>query len=473
MEEKIKNLVTEALSKLTIEEKNFTVEHPEDLKNGDYATNAAMVAAKKLRMNPKDLAGKMLIILNNSKGEIFEKIEIAGPGFINFYLSRKFFTESIKEILKKSAEWGKNNALLGKRIMIEYTDPNPFKPFHMGQLMTNAIGEALARILEFSQAETFRVNYQGDVGLHVAKAIYGLQRDPYPLKKEEKVAIIADYIGKCYAKGNDSYEMDPGAKKEIDKINKKLYTRKDEEINKIYDWGKDVTLKAFEEIYQILGTKFNHYFFESEVAPIGEKIVKENTPKVFQESDGAIVFKGGEHNPKLHTRVFITSKGLPTYETKELGLTETKFNTEKNLDLSVVVTAHEQGEYMKVVQKAISLIHPDYEKRMKHITHGMMRFAQGKMSSRKGNVVTGESLLRDVIHIISGKLKDRDIGASEKEKIAEIVGVAAIKYSILRSRIGGDIMFDFEQSISVEGDSGPYLQYSAIRAKSVLEKARS
>src|SRR3989338_7331344 len=119
MEEKIKNLVTEALSKLTIEEKNFTVEHPEDLKNGDYATNAAMVAAKKLRMNPKDLAGKMLIILNNSKGEIFEKIEIAGPGFINFYLSRNFFTESVKEILAREQKWGRNESLKGKKMMIE------------------------------------------------------------------------------------------------------------------------------------------------------------------------------------------------------------------------------------------------------------------------------------------------------------------------------------------------------------------
>jgi arginyl-tRNA synthetase len=353
--------------------------------------------------------------------------------------------------------------------MVEYTDPNPFKPFHIGHLMTNAIGESISRIVEFSGAKTIRANYQGDVGPHVAKAIYGLMKFGLP-DSSKSVAEQAQYIGDCYSKGSNLYDTDENAKKEIEVINKKVYDKSDEEINKIYDWGRKITLEAFEEIYKILGTKFEYYFFESEMAVIGEKIVRENIGKVFDESDGAIVFHGEKYDPKLHTRVFINSKGLPTYETKEIGLTVTKFGKEIP-DLSIVVTATEQAEYMKVVQKAISLIHLDYEKRMKHITHGMMKFASGKMSSRKGNVITGESLLRDSMDIVKEKMKDREMEDEEKKKISEIVGVSALKYSILRSSLGSDIVYDFEKSISFEGDSGPYLQYTTVRANSILGKA--
>jgi arginyl-tRNA synthetase len=208
------------------------------------------------------------------------------------------------------------------------------------------------------------------------------------------------------------------------------------------------------------------------MAPIGMKIVKEYTGEVFTQSDGAIVFQAEKYDPKLHTRVFINSKGLPTYETKEIGLTMTKFEKE-NPDLSIIITAIEQGEYMKVVQKAISLIHPEYESRMKHITHGMMRFASGKMSSRKGNVVTGESLIQDSTDVVRETVASRDFTDTEKNDIAEMVGVAALKYSILRSSIGGDIVYDFDKSISFEGDSGPYLQYTAVRASSIMKKAQA
>jgi len=222
-------------------------------------------------------------------------------------------------------------------------------------------------------------------------------------------------------------------------------------------------------LYKILGTKFDYYFLESQMADIGREIVNANMG-IFEESDGAIVFKAEKYDPRLHTRVFITRNNLPTYEAKELGLTMEKFKTVPSMDLSIVETAVEQAEYMKVVTKAISLIHPEYANKMKHITHGMMRFASGKMGSRKGNVITGESLIQDMTALVQEKLKDRDWNDDEKKKVAEMVGVAALKYSILKQGIGGDIIYDFEKSISFEGDSGPYLQYSYARANSVLEK---
>ncbi|MEK7106545.1 MAG: arginine--tRNA ligase, partial [Patescibacteria group bacterium] len=286
----------------------------------------------------------------------------------------------------------------------------------------------------------------------------------------------AGRIGTAYVLGAGAYEDDANAKVEIDEINKKLYEKTDANINAIYDWGFEATMNAFEDLYKILGTKFEYYFLESQMAPTGEKIVRANLGDIFTESDGAIVFKAEEHHkegePKLHTRVFITSKGLPTYETKELGLTESKFETLPDMNLSIVITANEQLEYMRVVSKALSLIHSEYESKMKHITHGMMRLTSGKMSSRKGNIVTGESLLRDTIALVGEKIKDREWDEDKKEFVSKVVGVAARKYSILKQSTGGDIQYDPEKSISFEGDSGPYLQYSYARARSVIEKSQ-
>ncbi len=472
IQDEIKASINKALQNLGIQAGAIVLEHPADLNNGDYSTNVAMAYAKQAGMNPRELAEKIVEILRQDQGEFHvREIQVAGAGFINFYLSREFFTNAIGEILNKGSEWGKSEISKGKKIMVEYTDPNPFKPFHIGHLMTNAIGESVARIVEFSGATTVRANYQGDVGMHVAKAIYGMYKAGSPANESASASVLAQYIGDCYAQGSDAYDNDENAKKEIEALNKKVYDRSDVEVNKIYDWGREVTLEAFEEIYKILGTKFVHYFFESVMAPIGEKIVRDNIPNVFEESDGAIVFKAENYDPKLHTRVFITSLGIPLYETKEIGLTITKFEKEQDLDLSIVVTAIEQGEYMKVVAKAISLIHPEYEARMKHITHGMMRLTSGKMSSRKGNIITGESLLHDSIDTVYEKMTERELSDEEKKNIAEVVGVSALKYSILRSSLGSDIIYDSEKSISFEGDSGPYLQYTAVRANAILGKA--
>ncbi|MEK7081153.1 MAG: arginine--tRNA ligase, partial [Patescibacteria group bacterium] len=464
------NLIKDALENLEIEINDIALEHPEDLKNGDYSTNVALAIAKSVERNPKELAEKIIKKLNKNLPEEISKIEIAGAGFINFYLSRKFFANSVEEILNKAENVGKNNVRSNQKIMVEYTDPNPFKPFHIGHLMTNAIGESIARILEHSGAVVSRANYQGDIGLHVAKAIYGLLKNEKLQSKSGSHNLQATNIGQAYAHGAGAYENDENAKKEIDEINKKIYERNDEKINKIYQWGFDVTMEAFEDLYKMLGTKFDFYFLESQMAGIGEDIVRANIGKVFEESDGAIVFKAEKYDPKLHTRVFITSQGLPTYEAKELGLTEEKFKT--NLDMSIMVTATEQIDYMRVVAKAISLINPEHAAKMRHITHGMMRLASGKMGSRKGNTITGESLLNDVRDAILEKMTDREFSNEEREKIASDVGVSAIKYSILKQSIGGDIVYDFEKSISFEGDSGPYLQYSYARANSVLEKAQ-
>ena len=488
--EELQKAIQAELKTLGIKTSDVHLEHPADLTHGDYSTNVALVYAKQLKAKPKELAERLLqgLTLNLQKGLTFvSRIEIAGAGFINFHLSKEFFADSVKSI---GEDFGKNKKLGGKKVMVEYTDPNPFKEFHIGHLMSNAVGESLARLFEFQSAKVVRACWQGDVGLHVAKAIWGRRKEVSAKGgsasggKSEKLparrslgaggkvkSLTTKDWGEAYTNGSEAYETDESAKKEINELNKKIFERSDAEANKLYDAGRKVSLEHFEEIYKTLGTKFDYYFFEGREGREGQPIVEDGLAKgIFERSERAVVYRGEKQG--LHTRVFLTKENLPTYETKELGLNKAKFEKEPDLDESVIVTANEQSDYFKVVLAAMKEVLPEIAKKTKHIAHGMLRFASGKMSSRKGNVITGEGLIEQVKKRVLEKVRNREMPKGEKEKLAEIVAVGAIKYSILRQAIGGDIIFDFEKSISFEGDSGPYLQYSYVRAKSVLQKAK-
>ena len=473
IQHKIKSLIAEALNELGIEAPTIHLEHPDILAHGDYASNVALIVSKSTGKSPQEIASSIASWIDNHLIPEIIDVEVAGPGFLNFHLSRDFFASSIERVITED-NFGTKVADVKKRVLYEYTDPNPFKPFHIGHLMSNAIGETLSRLEANIGNEVIRANYQGDVGLHVAKAIYGILNsgDNWKSKMDGDVSSVALWIGQCYAEGARLYEEDEDAKNKINQINKSVYARDNDEINSIYDIGRKRTLEAFEIIYKKLGTKFDYYFFESEMAEKGLAIVKANTPNVFSESEGAIVFDASKHDSTLHTRVFITSQGLPAYEAKEIGLVMTKFQS-INPDQSITVTASEQKDYMRVVTSAIREIDPEIAERMHHVTHGMLRFASGKMSSRKGNVITGESLISSVEEMVLEKIKDRDLEEVEKKQIAEKVAIGAIKYSILRQSPGKDIIFDKDKALSFEGDSGPYLQYAYVRTLSLLEKARA
>jgi arginyl-tRNA synthetase len=430
----------------------FSVEISGDKSHGDYSTNVALVLAKKIGKNPRDVAEE---IKNKIKSNLFSKIEVGGHGFINFFIADKFFIDNLKNINK---DYGKGVELRNKKIIIDYTDPNILKEFHIGHLMSNSVGESLSRIFEFQGAKVKRVCYQSDVGMGVAKAIWG------KLQKPELA------WGQAYAYGAEKFETDESAKKQIVELNKVIYNRSDKNINKLYDQGKKESLKHFDEIYKKLGTKFDYFIFESEAVSVGKKIVEDNMGKVFEKGEnGAVIFKGEKYG--LHTRVFINSEGIPTYESKDLANALIKYKKYK-YDKSIVITANEQSDYFKVMLCAMEQINPELAKKTKHIGHGMLRLPEGKMSSRTGKVITGESLIEKVEELVKHKIKDRELSDKEKKEITEKVAVGAIRYSVLKQSIGSDIIYDFDKSISFEGDSGPYLQYSYTRANSVLGKAK-
>lgn len=450
MKEEIKEIIKKAIGGQAVD---FSVEVPADKKHGDYSTNVALILAKKSGKNPMEIAN---LIKEKVKLDLFSKIEVAGPGFINFFIQDKIFIENLKKIDKN---FGKGDELKNKKVIIDYTDPNPFKEFHIGHLMSNAIGESLSRIFEFQGAKVKRVCYQGDVGIHIAKAIWG---------KMENAGLS---WGKAYALGDEMYRTSAEANEKITIINKKIYDKSDENINKLYDAGKKESLKDFDDIYKKLGTKFDWLIFESQVSDLGKKIVEKGLKfGVFEKGEnGAVIFRGEKYG--LHTRVFINSEGLPTYEAKDLGLAEIKYK-KYEYDKSVVVTGNEINEYFKVMLCAMKEVNLKLAEKTKHIGHGMLRLPKGIMSSRTGNVITARSLIEKVKVLVKGKIKDRELSDAERQEITEKVAIGAIKYSILKQSIGSDIIYDFNKSISFEGDSGPYLQYSCVRAVSILRKAK-
>ncbi len=465
MDEHIRHAVAKALEQQGASNVSFAVEWPADLAHGDYATNAALVAAKVLGKNPKALAETLVPSIAESLGESAATVEVAGPGFINITLARDVISEKLADA--RIDTWGMTATHKGKRVLVEYSNPNPFKEVHIGHLMSNVIGEAISRLIEARGAITLRDTFGGDVGPHVAKALWALQ------KKGITDIASAKEIGDAYAHGATAYEESAEVKKEIDDLNTKIYeivsrqhesgefTEDERALLQLWRTGREISMEEFIRLFTILGTKFDYVFYDSDTTDGGMRVVRDGVAKgIFEESEGAIIYKGEKKG--LHTLVFITSRGTPLYTTKDIGLAFLK-EERVQTDEIIIVTAMEQVGHFQVMLAALEDVAPLLAKKTKHVPHGLLRLVDGKMSSRKGNVITAAELIDQMI--------ERAAEKNEDPIVARQVAVGAIKYMILRQSAGSDIIFDPETSLSLEGDSGPYLQYAYVRARTVLEKA--
>lgn len=460
MEGEIREFIDAALAAKGLDAVAVTVEHPADESHGDYATNAALVAAKRLGANPRALA-EDLVAQMAGKSPNIESIEVAGPGFINFHLARSFFAEAVANARAKGDAYGTNDTRKGEEILFEYTSPNLWKPLHVGNLVGNIVGESVSRLFEAEGATLRRINYPSDIGLTVAKGVWGLKKtggDPEDINA----------IGEAYRVGNEAYETDETAKTEIEAVNRALYAGDDEGLKALRERGLRTSHRHLMELCRMLGTSFDLEIRESEVSDIGTELVRTHTGDVFVESDGAVVFPGEQYG--LHTRVFLNSQGLPTYEAKDLGNFARKERAYPHWTHSYIVTGGEQREYFMVLFEAMRRVFPDTaDKILAHIPTGFLTLTTGKMSSRKGNVLTAESLLASLMEEVEKRATESR--AENLASLVEEVAVGALKYQILRQAAGQDIVFDKERALSLEGDSGPYLMYAHARMSSIEEKA--
>lgn len=471
MKEKIQHMIEKISRELGVTIDGISVERPSDISHGDYATNIAFLLSKQMKKTPMQIAQEIVAKLHQYQlSKQFASIVAVKPGFINFTIADEQLVKGLKNLIDQNRMFGENKSLKGEVIVVEYTDPNPFKEFHIGHLYSNIVGESLVRLLKSQGAEVVPVCYQGDVGLHVAKSLWGMFQLKADMPDENSSLVEkAGFMGRAYALGTAEYEQNEAVKQEITMLNKKIYD-KDPSIKNLYDTGRQWSLDHFDTIYRRLGTRFQKFYFESNQAAAGVAIVEENLNKgIFEKSEGAVIFRGERFG--LHTRVFINSLGLPTYEAKDLSLAITK-DDDFHYDLSIIVTANEVNEYFKVVKKALSLIRPELSEKTKHVGHAVVRLPGGKMSSRKGNILTGVWLLDEAKKRVQEKIDQQTKETkANTDVVCEVVGIAAVKYALLKANIGKDVEFDFDESISFEGNSGPYIQYSFVRTRSILKKA--
>jgi arginyl-tRNA synthetase len=457
---KIEAAVKNRLSELGVPEANITVSHAPAFAECDLATNAAFVSTKTLKQSPAAVAALIAEGLSQQLPEVAEITVL--NGYINFTLTRDFYTQSLADRLESGIVSGQSILNAGKEVMIEYTSPNLFKPLHIGNLVGNIIGESISRLLENSGATVHRLNYPSDIGLTVAKGVWGLKK--HGLNPDDIAAL-----GQAYMLGSAAYDEDEAAKAEIEAVNRALYAGSDSELSDLRARGIKTSLQRLRHLCDLLGTKFDSEFFESQVGETGLALVRAHlSDGIFEESNGAVIYRGEKVG--LHTRVFINSQGLPTYEAKDLGNHELKDKAYPNWQTSIIVTGGEQSEYFKVLIAAIKEVFPEAAaKELRHIPTGFLTLSTGKMSSRKGNVLTGESLLSEMTEEAEKRVTPAEL--EEEPRLTSDIAVAALKYQILRQKVGMDIVFNKEQALSYEGDSGPYLQYTRTRISSVIEKA--
>lgn len=461
---KLENSLKKVVVELGYSDVDVVCNIPKNSRFGDYSTNIALQMAKHSsnvgHQSPNEIANSIVDKIKDTKASdgYLAKVDVASNGFINFYLDDQALIANLASEVPSQVN--------GKRYLVEYAQPNTHKAFHIGHLRNISLGESIARMLQWQGRPVFRATYGSDIGLPVAKAVWGIKQlaDEYQEVSSQSVRQKAEFLGKAYALGATAYVQNQDAKAEIDLLNQEIYARNGE-VHDLWSRTRGWSIEYFESLYQRLGTKFDGQFWESEVEDSGKQIVLNNLDKFFEKSDGAIIFPGEKYG--LHTRVFITSQGFPTYEAKELGLTDLELE-KAQFDIAIHVVANEQTEYFKVVIKVIELLYPHLKGRKIHLPYGFVHLKQGKMSSRSGNVVTADWLLDEIKKRVETIMTNKSLPGYEQ--IAEAVSLGAIKFGMLKFSPNTDIFFDIDTAISLQGDSGPYLQYTYARICSVLEK---
>lgn len=461
--EKIETAIEAVIKKMFGHDAEVILTRPEE-QFGDYATNVALQLAKPLGKNPREIGETLATELRTAFGAYVQDITLAGPGFLNIRLS-----DAALAGMAQAAPAFQPNTYENQVVVAEYSDPNPFKVLHAGHLYTSVVGDALANLFETAGGEVHRVNFGGDVGLHVGKTMWAIIEElggEFPEKLDTiDAAQRSEWMAAQYVRGTNAYEEDEAAKARIIALNKRIYQVQAEDDHDspfahIYWKCRAWSYEYFDTFYARIGTSFEKYYPESEVAGLGLETVRTQLANgVYEESDGAIVFNGEKYG--LHTRVFINSQGLPTYEAKDVGLIMKKWQ-DYHFDHSVVITGNDIIEYMKVVLKSIEQFEPELPKRTTHLTHGQVKLAGGvKMSSRKGNILRATDVLDEAARAnraLTGQDSDQTV-------------LAAVKYAFLKQRMGEDIIYDPKESVSLEGNSGPYLQYAHARARSIVRKS--
>jgi arginyl-tRNA synthetase len=398
---------------------------------------------------------------------LISKTEVKG-GYLNFFANwDKIGQETIESVLAENENFGKGTAK--GNVMVEYCHFNTHKAVHIGHIRTACLGEALSRILAFSGHRIIRVNYQGDIGPHVARCVWGFLK-LYDGKepKEEK----GKWLGKVYAEASRKIKENEELEKEVDAINKGIYSG-DERLTKTWKRTRQWSLDYFDAIYKSFGIKFDRLYFESEVEKVGTSISKKLLKDgIAKESEGALLMDLEKYG--LGVFILVKSDGTPLYSAKDLGLAHLK-TKEYKIDKSVHVVGSEQKLYFQQLFKTFELMKAPMAGRSYHLCYELVNLPTGKMASREGIVILYEDVLNELAKHAEEETSKRHkkIERKKLEEIAGTIALASLKYDMIKTSPSKTIIFDWKSALDFEGNAAPYLLYTYARARSILKNAEA
>ncbi len=462
-----KKIIGEKIAKATdmqVAEITSYIEIPPNTEMGDYAFPCFKLA-KELKKAPQ-------IIANEIKEKIeldenIERLEIVG-GYLNFYINKVLLTQSVLEEIDKTGEnYGSNNTGNGKTILVEYSSPNIAKPFHIGHLRNTVIGAALYNIYKYLGYNTIGINHLGDYGTQFGKMIEGYKRwgNEYDLDSNP-----IDECMNIYVRINNLCKEDEKVL-EICRENFKKIEEGDPYCVEIWNKFKDLSLKEFQKIYDLLGVKFDSLtgeaFYSDKMDEIVEKL---ETKGVLKDSEGAKIVDLEDEG--LGVCMIKKSNGSTIYATRDLAAVLYRART-YDFDKCLYVVAYEQNLHFKQIFEVAKYLDIPEKclKGLEHVAYGMVRLTTGKMSTREGTVIKVEELLNEAVDRIEKIIEEKNPNMENKKEEAKKIGIGAVIFNNLCSTIIKDQVFDWNIALNFNGETGPYIQYVYVRTKSVLEKA--
>ena len=447
---------------LEVEKIEQLIEIPPKPEMGDYAFPCFQLS-KVMRKAPNMIAEELKNQLNS---EGFEEIENLGP-YINFFVDKgEFSKNTIEKILKEKDDYGKSNIGEGKTVCVEYSSPNIAKPFHVGHLFTTAIGNALYKMFKAEGYNTVGINHLGDWGTQFGKLISAYKRwvDEEALEKNP-----IDELLRIYVKFHKEAEKDPSLEDEGRAYFKALESG-DEEAHALWKRFRDLSLKEFQRVYDILGVKFDSLageaFYNDKMNVVIDMLKEKN---LLVESNGAQVVMLEDYN--MPPCIILKGDGASIYATRDLAAA---LYRKKTYDFykSIYVVGTPQALHFKQVFKVLELAGKDWAKDCIHVGFGLVKFADRKLSTRNGEIVLLDDLLNQSITKTADIIKDNE-SIENKEEVAKKIGVGAVIFTYLKNSREKDIVFDWNEILSTEGETGPYVQYAYARAKSILRRAEN